>query len=313
MRTKLLFLIIVGVLIIVCYIVLHSKYKQSLNISNRRINSIESQIFKSSEGDLEYMLKGNGPTILISHGVTGGIDQGIGLSERYLGKGYRYLYVSRFGYLKSSFPDHPSPKLQARIYKDLLDFLDIDSVFVLGNSAGGASAINFAIDYPAKCQGLILLSSIVPRNDNDLPPKLFMKAIFGSDFLYWVTIKLFGRSMLHMFVPKSINDNISKDERNNLIREVLLSGFPVSQRKKGILFDTYISNPSMNENLAYGKIKSPTLIIHAVDDPAPPIEGARYISRSISNSEFITFETGGHLILNHEKEIGSAIDSFIYR
>ncbi len=108
-----------------------NRFKQYLNSSLERVNSIESQVFSSDEGDVEYILDGNGPTILISHGVIGGVDQGMGLANRYLGKGYRFLYVSRFGYLKSSFPTHPSPKLQAKAYNDLLDFLKIDSVFIL--------------------------------------------------------------------------------------------------------------------------------------------------------------------------------------
>jgi pimeloyl-ACP methyl ester carboxylesterase len=313
MKTKYLVLLSTGILIIVFFTVIHIKYRQDLSRSFDRINSFETQVFKSVEYDIEYILKGNGPTILISHGVTGGIDQGIGLSDRYLDKGYRLLYISRFGYLNSSFPDHPSAKLQAEAYKDLLEYLDIDSVFILGNSAGGASALHFAIDYPEKCQGLILVSSIVPRNDNALPPKPFMKAVFGSDFLYWTTIKLFGRSMLHMFVPVTIDRDISKLQRDILIEEVFLSCFPVSKRTKGILFDTYVSNPSVNKELAYDKIKSPTLIIHAIDDPAPPVEGARFVSGKICNSELITFETGGHLILNHEKEIRNIINNFILR
>lgn len=312
MKTKYLVSFLVIILIVAFYTI-HIKYKQDLNTNTKRINSFESKIFKSSECDLEYMLMGTGPTILVSHGVTGGIDQGIGLSTRYLGQGYRCLYVSRFGYLRSSFPDHPTPKLQAKVYKELLDFLDIDSVFILGNSAGGASAVNLAIEYPEKCQGLILVSSIVPRNDNALPPKLFMKTVFGSDLLFWTTIKLFGRSMLQMFVPEAVQEKLSKEERRVLIKEVLLSGFPISKRTKGVLFDTYISNPSVNEELEYSKIASPTLILHAVDDPAPPIEGARLISKKIPRSELITFETGGHLILNHEEEIKNIIHGFVYK
>jgi 2-hydroxy-6-oxonona-2,4-dienedioate hydrolase len=153
----------------------------------------------------------------------------------------------------------------------------------------------------------------VPRNDNALPPKPFMRAVFGFNFLYWATIKLFGRNMLRMFVPQSIYKEMSNEQRRSLILEVLLSGLPISKRTKGIMFDTYVSNPSVNEKLAYDKIESPALIVHAIDDPAPPIEGARFISGKIINSELKAFETGGHLILNHEKEIKAAVHDFVFR
>lgn len=250
---------------------------------------------------------------MISHGVTGGIDQGIGLGNMYLGPGYRYLYLSRFGYLKSSFPDNPSARLQAKAYKDLLDYLGIDSVFILGNSAGGTSAIHFAIDNPERCKGLILVSSVVPGNTKALPPEPVMKVVFGCDFIYWSTIKLFGRNMLHMFVPKSVDNELSKPQREDLINNILFAGFPISYRTKGVLFDTYISNTSINEDIPFERIKSPALVIHAIDDPAPPFEGARNISKRIPDCELVTFEFGGHLILNHEQEIKKSIRLFISR
>ncbi len=289
------------------------EFKKDIVIAHKKINAIHSQVYKSKNGNIEYVLTGEGPVMLVSHGITGGIDQGMGLSGMYLGAGYRMLYVSRFGYLRSSMPDAPSSTLQAEAYKELLDFLGIDSVFVLGNSAGGPSAIHFAIHYPEKCKGLILISSAVPQADAALPPKLVAKAVFGSDFLYWCAIKLFGKNMSKMFVPGSVWKSLSKAKRRDLIDEIYLSGLPISSRTKGVLFDMYISNLSMNNEIFYEKITSPTLIIHALDDPGPPSAGALNISEKIANSELAIFERGGHLILGHEDEIKERIRGFILR
>jgi pimeloyl-ACP methyl ester carboxylesterase len=313
MKTKAILLFIIVVILLASFIIISIKYNKALSAGNQRLDDISSQTFKSSYGDIEYILAGDGPTVLVSHGVTGGIDQGIGLTEMYFGKGYRFLYISRFGYLKSSIPENPSARLQAETYKELLDFLNIDSVFLFGNSAGGTSAIHFVVDYPEFSKGLILISSVVPGNTKALPPKSFMKIVFGSDFCYWSILKLFGRNMIQMFVPKSIIKELSKSQRTELINNIMLSGLPISKRTKGVIFDTYISNPSIDEELAYNNIKLPTLIIHAVDDPAPPIEGAREISAKIPNSELVTFNTGGHLILDHEQEIKNTIHNFVFR
>ena len=110
----------------------------------------------------------------------------------------------------------------------------------------------------------------MPGDTKALPPEPIMKVVFGCDFIYWSTIKLFGRNMLQMFVPKSIYNELSKPKRKDLINNILLSGFPISYRTKGVLFDTYISNTSINEDIPFESIKSPTLVIHAIDDPAPP-------------------------------------------
>lgn len=313
MKVTAIILMIVAIILITAFTTGYVKFRRDLSAGNAKIQDIHSKLYKSQYGDVEYVLEGAGPTILISHGVTGGIDQGIGLSDMYLGKGYRFLYISRFGYLKSSMPAKPSAKLQAEVYSDLLDYLHLDRVFILGNSAGGASAIHFAIDYPGKCDGLILVSSTVPGNTKALPPKAFMNLVFGSNFLYWCTVKLFGPSMMKMFVPESIMKTLSTPEKKKLMDIVFLSGLPVSHREKGILFDTYLSNPSMDEAIPFEKITSPTLIIHSIDDPAPPIEGARMISKKIHHCELVSYETGGHLILGHEDEIKRTISDFISR
>lgn len=313
MKIKFILLILIVITMGIGFIVVFIKYRADLSVSRSRTDSVKSLIFKSSDYDIEYLLEGSGPTLLISHGVTGGIDQGIGLKNMYLGEGYRYLYLSRFGYLKSSFPPNPSAKLQARAYKDLLDHLGIDSIFILGNSAGGASAIHFAIDYPERCKGLILVSSVVPGDTKALPPEPIMKVVFRCDFIYWSTIKLFARNMIQMFVPGSIYNALSKPQRKDLINKILFSGFPISYRTKGVLFDTYISNTSINDDIQFENIKSPVLIIHAIDDPAPPVEGARKISSMIPDCKLVTFETGGHLILSHEQEIQKVIHDFCFR
>jgi pimeloyl-ACP methyl ester carboxylesterase len=55
--------------------------------------------------------------------------------------------VSRFGYLRSTLPPDASARRPAVAYRERLDSLEIDRVFVFGNSAGGPSAMWFAIDY----------------------------------------------------------------------------------------------------------------------------------------------------------------------
>jgi pimeloyl-ACP methyl ester carboxylesterase len=315
MAIRINIIIVIGLIIIIALAITATllKYRSDLAAGYARIHAIQSRVYSSKYGDVEYLLAGTGPTILISHGVTGGIDQGIGLSDMYVGKGYRFLYVSRFGYLGSAMPDDPSAKLQAEAYNGLLDFLKIDRVFIVGNSAGGTSAIHFAIAHPERCRGLILISSAVPGNTKALPPKPFMNAVFGSDFLYWCTVRLFGARMSAMFVPESIWKTLSPSERKKVLDDVYLSALPISMRTKGVLFDTYVSNTSIDDGIPYEQLASPALIIHAVDDPAPPIEGARLISKRIPRCELVAFETGGHLILKHEDEIKRTISRFISR
>lgn len=283
-------------------------YKKTLKQNYQKINKIESQIYSSKFGDIEYLLRGEGPIVLMSHGISGGIDQGIQLTNSYFSSKYRFLLISRFGYLKSSIPENPSTELQAEAYKLLLDHLGIKKIILFGSSAGSTSAIQFAIKYPQLCEGLILHSPNAPLEvPSGTPPKF----IFKSNFIYWFFLKLFGKRMLYMFVPKSICKKLSKQEISDLIDDVFFSVLPVTERTEGFIFDAFVSNPSINDNVTFEKIKAPTLILNAKDDPATVIEGARTLSKKIPNSTLVEFDSGGHLMINCEQEAKQQIDNFI--
>jgi pimeloyl-ACP methyl ester carboxylesterase len=208
-------------------------------------------------------------------------------------------------------PEDPSPAKQAAAYVELLDHLEIDSVFVIGNSAGGPSLYHFAHDYPGRCRGMILQSSVVPGDTKPLPPRFLMKAVFGSDFIYWTSVRLFGKSMSRMFIPKEVFMSLSEEKRKTIISNIYLSALPISSRTKGILFDMYVSNISIDETFPFEEITVPVLVIHAKDDPAPPYAGAMMISERIPGCSLVSVETGGHLSIGHEEEIRGAIREFI--
>jgi len=283
-------------------------YKNRLKQSYDKINAIESQIYKSKFGDIEYLVKGEGIPLLISHGVAGGIDQGIGLINSFFYKRYRFVFVSRFGYLQSTIPENPTVEKQADAFKDLLDHLGIESAVIYANSAGSTSVLQFALKYPQACSGLILQSANAPLGYNPGTPPKF---IFKSNFLYWLFLKIFGKMMLTMFVPKSIIKQLSRNEKKLLMDEVFFSSLPVSERSKGVLFDMHISNPSIEEDIPFRNIQARALILNAIDDPATKISGARTLADKIPKAKLVEFDTGGHLLYNQDKEVKKEIDKFL--
>ncbi len=270
----LLWLGLAAVLLVALVLVI-AMFRRDLARGVARQSAIHSQTMRTSFGDLEYLLQGKGPVVLVSHGITGGVDQAQGLADTYMGEGYLFIEVSRFGYLRSSMPKDPSPTKQADAFAELMNGLGIERAFVLGNSAGGTAALHFALEHPDRCQGLILIYSIVPGAAAVLPPRLPFSMVFGSSFVYWTSVRLFGAGMLGIFVPKGILQNMPRDSRDKLVDTILLASLPIERRTAGIMFDMFVGNPSIEQGLDYGRIRVPTLIVHAVDDPAPPIEGAR--------------------------------------
>lgn len=289
------------------------RFSRDIEAARERLRGVDTDVLKTEYGDIEYRLTGDGEeTILISHGITGGVDQGEGLAGTYLSGGYRFLYVSRFGYLRSGLPGDATPQMQADAYDALLTHLGIDRVFILGNSAGGTAAFHFALDHGDRCRGLILLSSNMPQTNEVLPPKPVIKAVFGSDFMYWWTVRTFDTMLFKMFMDDSLLTSMSGEDRHKLRDTVLMPGLPITERSDGVFFDMYISNPSLTASpVRYEDIEAPTLIIHSADDPGIPAESAREVAESIDGAMLKVFDEGGHLFVGHEGEVRSVIDGFI--
>jgi 2-hydroxy-6-oxonona-2,4-dienedioate hydrolase len=297
---------VVGAVLLAVFVIVFLLFWQDMSAARERLSGITTDVLASQYGDIEYRLVGEGPTVLVSHGITGGLDSGESLVTqwRHIPDDYRFLYVSRFGYLNSSLPTDATPRLQAAAYRDLLDHLGIERTIVVGNSAGGASAMWFAIDFPERTSGVILLSSAVPGHVPDPIPQLVRE----HDFVYWAAVKFAPDMLIGMLLPESISATLTDEERGFIMDTAFKSSLPISERTEGIRFDNEVSVPGIND-VPFERIEAPTLILQSVDDPREE-EGGREMATRIPNSQYLGL-TGGHFLLRHEEEIRAATAAFI--
>lgn len=82
-------------------------------------------IINTRLGKIEYAEYGNGPAIIALHGAMGGYDQSLILARTIGESGYRYLAVSRPGYLGTPLSSGKTPEQQADLCAALLDILGI--------------------------------------------------------------------------------------------------------------------------------------------------------------------------------------------
>jgi pimeloyl-ACP methyl ester carboxylesterase len=199
-------------------------------------------------------------------------------------------------------PKGATPRAQAEAYAALLDHLGIGRVIVAGNSAGGAAAMWFAVDFPARTQGLILISSAVPGPVPDPIPKL----VTQYDFLYWAAIKITPGKLLGLLFPPSVH--LTKKQKTFIVENAFMTGLPIPRRTAGIQFDSKQSNPEVNR-VPYQQIRVPTLVFQASDD-ARELAGGQKIARRIPDSRLVTM-TGGHVLIGHDEQIRDEIDRFV--
>lgn len=295
---------IVGFVILALFLVALGLCNRDINAARNRLADIPSEVYSSTYGSIQYRIVGEGPVILVSHGVTGGIDQGMYLANNFFGTNHRFVYVSRFGYLKSSVPENASARLQATVYKELLDHLRIDRAFIYGNSAGGPSSMWFAIDYPERTKGLILHSSAGPGPNDEFPPD----QLFRFNFPYWAAIKVAPNMILGFLLPDEIRSTMTAQEKSLIIKDVFMASLPITERTDGVIFDNRVSTPSVND-IPFEQITSPTLILQAEDDPRER-EAGHVMAERIPENDFVGM-TGGHLLLRQDERVRTEIAEFI--
>jgi pimeloyl-ACP methyl ester carboxylesterase len=301
---------IVAVAVIVAAVLVYARFRRDIRAAQERLRSAGSQTIATDCGYIEYTTFGQGDPVLVVHGIFGGFDQGLVIAGGNVGAGFRSIVPSRFGYLGTPLPRDASPAKQADAYACLLDALDIERTAILGTSAGATSALQFALRHPDRCSALVLFSANLPGEaEAGLPPEPVAKALFRSDFAFWLVTTYFGNSMRStMGVPERFE---LTPEHEAEVAEVMKTILPVNPRSDGALFDMYVSNLDVNTGYPLQEIAVPVLIVNAVDDPLTLYKNAQSAAERIPGAKLVTIADGGHMLLGHTEQIRSEIAAFL--
>ena len=288
-------------------------YIADMNRITERLAS-DSDLVMTRHGRIEFTSWGTGPAVLVVHGAGGGYDQGRLLPMRFGGDGYRWISVSRFGYLQSALPEDSSTLAQAEAFADLIDALDIDRVGVLAMSGGVPPALQFARLFPERTSALVLLSTApyTPMTvaDQDLAiPAWLYQALFSSDFLFWAIVRLVP-SQLDAFFDVGAKARADLSQQDQAFVSGLVDAFlPVTGRISGLRNEGAAIDPQTVYDLA--AISAPTLVVHARDDGINPFAIGVATAESISGAELVALPDGGHLLLGHSDEVRDRVTEFL--
>jgi pimeloyl-ACP methyl ester carboxylesterase len=108
---------------------------------------------------LAFTIAGDGPVVVLIHGVAGRSSQWTRVVEL-LARRYRVIAPDLLGHGESAKPrgDY-SLGAHASGIRDLLVGLNIERASVVGHSLGGGIAMQFAYQFPERCERLVLVSS----------------------------------------------------------------------------------------------------------------------------------------------------------
>jgi pimeloyl-ACP methyl ester carboxylesterase len=217
-------------------------YHDDMRRARRRIRAAGSATLQTRFGVIEYVARGVGFPLLVSHGVLGCHVDGVdGYWSTLPGPGFRVIAPARFGYFGSTLPANATPADQADAYALLLDHLGVDRAVVVGYSAGSGSVLEFARRHRDRVVALILAAARLGGGvtlSRRLEP--ILRLAFGSDLLFWIFKKALPTAYSRMMGAPT-GYRLTPAEAHTLAgyRELL---FPFKPRRDGAIFDGFVSN-----------------------------------------------------------------------
>jgi pimeloyl-ACP methyl ester carboxylesterase len=144
---------------------------------------------------LHYIARGEGPPVILIHGMAASSHDWEALMQDLAEAGYRALAVDLLGHGESAKPDAPhvytSRHLYATVEAWLADLKDNPPFILVGHSLGGFMCLNYALRYPQNVRAIVLIDPFyTPRQLSPLLRWLNRRPDLGVKALQVVPLKV---------------------------------------------------------------------------------------------------------------------------
>ncbi len=274
---------------------------------------------KTRLGIVEYVDVGSGPSVVSIHGAMGGYDQSLYLAQAIGDTGYRYLCISRPGYLGTSLRVGQTPEGQGDVIAALLEALNIPRAGVMAVSGGGPSAVQFGLRHPERCKGLVLVATVATKVATSIPRSFKLMTFLARSPWFVDKFRRKAEADLEAVAKRSIRDpeilarTINDKATWPLFSTMLLSTYGrMDQRLAGTKNDIHISRTA---TYALEQLAAPVLIVHGTDDQRASFEAnARLYEKRLPNASLLVIEGGDHVaIFTHRSLVRERVGEFMKR
>ncbi|MHB9034241.1 MAG: alpha/beta fold hydrolase [Anaerolineae bacterium] len=179
---------------------------------------------------------------------------------------------------------------QSALLTRFLDALGVDQVILVGHSAGGTVAVQFALDYPGRVQALVLVDAAVYHLERRLG---FLQAVIRSRWAYRLGLlttrslakraETLGRLAWYDFsqAPPDYIEQYVKPLRSN-------------DWDVGLWEATRAMQP-LNQVNRLSELQMPVLVVSGAEDRVVPLADAERLARVVANAELAVIPRCGHL------------------
>lgn len=265
-----------------------------------------SEVIETAQGPVEVAICGHGPAVVLLHGALGGFDRAMLYS--FPEAGFRFICPSRPGYLRTPLESGITAEAQADLVAALLDELGIEQAALIGCSAGGPPAVQFAVRYPHRCWALVMGNAITaPLHGLNVLIEPVAKLFFDWDWFTWFGV---NRAVLYLLRPNLGIQTFGNSRKQQHIIAMLKSIYPTSLRKAGFLND--FSQFQHTSSYPLEQVSAPTMVVHGTADMVVPYHQGEISHDYIPNNQFLSVPGGTHLcFISHGEVVKPALAAFL--
>jgi pimeloyl-ACP methyl ester carboxylesterase len=252
------------------------------------------------------------PAVVLIHGASGNMeDMRIALGEK-LARSHRVILIDRPGHGWSSRPpgdDYASPARQAELVAAALQELGVERAILVGHSWGGAFVTAYALAFPERTAGLVLLSAVThpwpadPGWYNNLASLRGIGPLFVRTLVYPLGSFMVDGVSRSVFQPQAVPEDYV---RRAAIRLVLRPKTFFANARDLALLRNFIAA----QVPSYVDLRSPTIIITGDRDTmVSPEINARALAATLPRAKLVLLEGVGHMPHHAAPEaVAAAVD-----
>ena len=252
------------------------------------------------------------PAVVLIHGASGNMeDMRLALGER-LAASHRVILIDRPGHGWSSRPAgdvYASPTRQAELVDQALSQLGVRRAILVGHSWGGALATAYALAFPDRTAGLVLLPAVThpwqadPGWYNNLVSLPGIGPLFLRTLVYPLSFFLADGVSRSVFEPQAVPEDYL---HRAAIRLVLRPKTFFANARDLALLKSFIAA----QVPCYAGLRSPTIIITGdCDTMVSPDINARALAAALPRAKLVFLKGVGHMPHHASPEaVAAAVD-----
>ena len=242
------------------------------------------------EENFTYAEAGEGPAIIVLHGLMGTLSNFEGTFEHFSKNGYNVLIPE--------LPLYSLPLLKTNVknlagfLKDFMEHKKLDSAILLGNSLGGHIALYFTKNYQEKVTALVLTGS----------SGLYEKAM-GDSFPKRGSYEYIEEKTKGVFYDPAIGT-----------KEMVDDIFKIVNDRSSVIRTLAIAKSAIRHNMSADlpEMKIPTCLIWGKQDTVTPPEVADDFHKLLPNSNLFWIDKCGHAaMMERPEQFNSILDKWL--